>query len=223
MSTCECDTVDITELLLYPRSTICISGPSNSGKSTLVYEILKHRYNLFNGDPPKKILFCYSIYQPFYDKIKRELKDVTMYEGMPEEKIIQDFSDNNHNIIILDDLGHKLMQNESIEMLFTQLAHHMNLTVVFILHNLFQQGKYSRTIALNTKYIFLFKSPRDLTPIKILGRQAFPDKSNIFLEAYQDAVSKPFGYLLVDFTPHVNDKFRLRSNIIPVEGMTIYM
>ena len=59
-----------------------------------------------------------------------------MHEGLPTEKTLRNFSNNKHNIIVLDDLGHKMVQDKDMEMLFTQFAHHMNLSVIFILHNL---------------------------------------------------------------------------------------
>ena len=60
------------------------------------------------------------------------MKNVKMHEGLPTEKTLHNFSNNKHNIIVLDDLGHKMVQDKDMEMLFTQFA----LSVIFILHNL---------------------------------------------------------------------------------------
>ena len=44
---------------------------------------------------------------------------------------------------------------------FTKYVHHRNLSIMYIVQNVFCQGKRSRTIVLNTKYMVLFKNPRD--------------------------------------------------------------
>lgn len=88
--------------------------------------------------------------------------------------------------------------------------------------NLFQRGSRSRTIALNTYYLVLMKNVRDASQIAFLGRQLFPGHSNFLLEAYADATKSPYGYLLVDTSPHSEDKYRLRTHIFPGEDPIIY-
>jgi hypothetical protein len=45
----------------------------------------------------------------------------------------------------------------------------------------------------------------------------YPGSTKYMLEAYQDATSKPFGYLLIDLKPQTDERIRLRSNIFPGE------
>ena len=42
---------------------------------------------------------------------------------------------------------------------------------MYVKHNLFQQSQWSRTIELKTSHIILFKSPRDVQQLDLLGRQ----------------------------------------------------
>ena len=65
-------------------------------------------------------------------------------------------SEGGHNMIILDDLKQKVVQDVECQLLFTQAAHHGHLMVLLITQNGFCQGKYARTISLNTKYMVLF-------------------------------------------------------------------
>lgn len=88
--------------------------------------------------------------------------------------------------------------------------------------NLFQRGSRSRTIALNTYYLVLMKKVRDASQIAFLGRQLFSGHSNFLTEAYADATKSPYGYLLVDTSPHSEDKYRLRTHIFPGEDPIIY-
>ena len=56
---------------------------------------------------------------------------------------------------------------------FSELATagpHKNNSINYVKHNLFQQSKWSRTIVLNTTHIILFKSPRDIQQIGLIGR-----------------------------------------------------
>ena len=214
--------VNLEDVKFQPNSTICLTGPSACGKSSLVYELLKFREQLFNNHP-LKILYCYNIYQPLYDTMQDTLSPFSLHYGLPTIEKLKSFCDSSHNIVIIDDLSHLLVQNPEMEIMFTQLCHHMNISVIFVLHNLYQQGKCARTFALNTKYMILFKSPRGMSQIKILGGQTFPQKSQYLMESYKDATSKFYGYLLIDFSPNLDDSLRLRSDILPSDTLKVYI
>ena len=42
--------------------------------------------------------------------------------------------------------------------IFTRGSHHRNLSIIYIVQNLFYQGKDSRSISLNSHYLILFKN-----------------------------------------------------------------
>ena len=46
----------------------------------------------------------------------------------------------------------------------------------------------------------------------------FPGQTKYFIESYNDATSKPFGYLLIDYKPETPDFLRLRTDIL--SGLT---
>lgn len=89
--------------------------------------------------------------------------------------------------------------NNEVEKVFTQYVHHRNLSVIYIVQNLFCQGKSIRTISLNTNYLVLFKNPRDANQVRVLARQMYPGNTGYFMDAYQDATNKPYGYLMIDY------------------------
>ena len=45
------------------------------------------------------------------------------------------------------------------------------------------------------------KNPRDLSQIVCLAPQAFVCKNKFLLEAFKDATSQPYGYLILEFSP----------------------
>ena len=62
---------------------------------------------------------------------------------------------------MLDDQMIDASKDKSIVNLFTRGSHHRNLSVIYIVQNLFYQEKDSRSISLNSHYLILFKNPRD--------------------------------------------------------------
>ena len=135
--------------------------------------------------------------------------------------MINTFADGQHNILILDDMMDEVVRNTQVQQLFTRGSHHMNLTIIYINQNMFAQGKCARNLALNTHYLILLKNPRDKSQVSILGKQL--GLGNALVEANQDCTSKPYGYLLVDISPHNESNFQLKSGIIPGEDTVIYL
>ena len=115
-----------------------------------------------------------------------------------------------NNLLILDDLMEELAGDKKASTLFTRDMHHKNITVFFVVQNLFKQGKSMRDVALNSQVIVLFKSPRDVQQIRVLARQTgIKDLEKAYLEAIKD----PYGYLVINLQPHTPDAIRLQTDI----------
>jgi hypothetical protein len=91
------------------------------------------------------------------------------------------------------------------------------LSIIYIVQNIFHQGKEMRNISLNAHYIVLFKSPRDKRQISMLARQVDPGRVQEFMRTYEDATSRPHGYLMLDLKPTTDDHQRLKTNVLPGE------
>ena len=172
---------------------------------------------------PHSILYCYGTYQSLFDKFQKKLSNIKFEQGIPTLETIEGMNDGNFNVIVLDDLMDEVVQGgPEVMNLFSKLSHHYNITTIFITQNIFAQGKYARTIALNTHYLVLFENKRDESQIAYLARQLSPNKKEHFLEAYQDAIEYQHGYLLVDCEPQSPRELKFRTNIFPTEDMTVY-
>ena len=101
--------------------------------------------------------------------------------------------------------------------LFTKGSHHRNLSVIYVVQNLFHQGKGNRSISLNSHYLVLFKNPRDKLQILTLAKQMYPGRTDFFLKQYEEAVRRPYGHLLIDLKTTTQDDCRLRTNVLPGE------
>ena len=125
-------------------------------------------------------------------------------------------------LLIIDDLGNEACNDRRVCDIFTKKCHHNGFGVILILQNLFNPGRYTRSIAQNAQYLVYFKSPRDLTTIHYLARQMAPRNSRYVIDAYYHATKKPHGYLFIDFTQETRDQIRIRTDILsPI--CTVYM
>ena len=82
-------------------------------------------------------------------------------------------------LIVLDDLMDSAYSTK-VSQLFTKGSNHRNICLVLIIQNLFHQGPSSLDISLNSKYIVVFKNPRDKTQIVHLARQVYPENISRF-------------------------------------------
>ena len=89
--------------------------------------------------------------------------------------------------------------------------------LIYIVQKLFHQGKGSRSISKNSHYLVLFKNPRDKLQILTLAKQMYPGQTDFFLNQYEEAVKRPFGYLLIDLKTTTQDNCRLHTNVLPSE------
>ena len=210
-------TTAMTSLPFTSPCTAIISGPTASGKSTFIFRMLHDLRHMFNT-PIRKIFYFYGVWQKLFER--NPALNVECIKDVPNEQFLQELNSDDHNLIIIDDLQSSALNNRFIANLFSRESHHKNLSIFLILQNLFHQGQYSRDISLNTHYFILFKNPRDINQIKILGNQLGFGKK--LIQAYSDATNNPFSYILIDISPHSNSSYILRTNIFPDEYATVY-
>lgn len=196
--------------------TAMIAGPTGSGKTHLTMKLIaKARDVAF--PPPVEIIYCYGVWQPAF---KQLANTVTLHEGMIDVRS-EIPSDGENRWLIIDDLMQEAGGSET-DAIYTKFSHHKNVSVFFIVQNLF--AKHIRTISLNTHYFFLFKNPRDGTTVSSLASQAFPGRVQAVMEAYRDATSSPNSFLLIDLRQETHDTMRLLGNYASDEKpMSVYI
>src|SRR5690349_17728118 len=66
---------------------LCVTGPTGSGKSVLVSRLLTESDNVFRCGKLNKILYCFSNWQPLYERLVEELGNylITFVRGFPAE------------------------------------------------------------------------------------------------------------------------------------------
>ena len=207
--------------LQHPFSCV-LAGPSNSGKSYFIKKLLENAPSVLS-QTPNNILWLYSCWQDLYTELSLKFPHIKFVEGIPTN--LNDDSllpKNLVNMVIVDDLMREGGDHPEIERAFTQYSHHRNLSICYIVQNLFYKGKSSRSITLNASYLVLFKNPRDKHQISVIAKQMYPGNTQFFMDAFNDATSKPHGYLLVDLKPRTLEDYRLRADIFPPELPAVY-
>lgn len=213
--------------LITPFNCI-ISGVSQSGKTTLVYNLLKLSGSIFTIKPSKVFLF-YKFNQPIYEEMEInglinelvEINEETLsYDNIT--RMVNPYKKNGGSLIIFDDSMSDV--TDDFAQIFTNLSHHQNCSIIYITQNLFHKNSNYRTMSLNAHYLFLMKNDRDKQQINTLARQICPGNSTYVVQSFVQATKYPYSYLLLDFRPQSPEILKLRSNIFPHQfPYTIYI
>ena len=197
-------------VLKHPFSMM-ISGPSQSGKTTFVNRLIQNKNEMIEPNV-KEILWFYGA-EGSIEAIKETYPDIQFFPGLPDISQLEKFDSSVNRLMIIDDLMLQKDTARTLSDLFTKSSHHKNISVIFIVQNVFE--KALRTASINSKYIVVFKNPRDQTQITTLGTQMFGKGDTLIKKAYSDISKTPHSYLLLDFDQEVNPCKRVRSNIFP--------
>lgn len=212
------------DIRLKSSFNLMIVGPTRSGKTSWVKNLLTIGDQIFTKKPVKVFLF-YKMMQDMYIEMKEtnlvhELINVS--KDMPTLDDIQEmvgpFRDSGGSMIIFDDCMSEI--NQDFENLFCNLSHHMNCSIIFLTQNLFYQDKTFRTMSRNTQYYVIMKNDRDKAQFSILGKQYSPGNHNFIPQILNEATKYPYGYILLDFTPETAPTVRALSHIFPHEFPT---
>ena len=193
--------------------TSLVAGPTGCGKTEWVIRFITH-VNELMCPAPARIIYSYSEWQPSYWRLP---STVELVEGIP---ILPECSDDSI-LLVVDDQMDKI--NADVSRLFTKGSHHRNISVIYIVQNVFDKNKDFRTVSLNTHYLVVFNNPRDRTQVVHLAKQMYPGQTDYVKDAFSKAVKNPYGYLLVDLKQTTPDTYRLRSYIFPGENQEVYL
>ena len=179
-----------------------IVGPTLSGKSYFVEQLLNSKSIKYPSRKAKRIQLFYTQWQPLYDRLRtKHGNSISFTQGLPEVKDnLENIDDKVHNLWVLDDLMEEAVQSPIISQLFTR-GRHRNLSVILLLQNMFPKGKFNTNISRNALYKVLFRSPGDRKQIDILAEQTFAKDRPNFMKAYTKETEKLFGYIILDNHP----------------------
>ena len=123
----------------------------------------------------------------------QEKLPIEFHQGLQWAEMDRSEAEELRTLVVIDDL----YQDACEDGMFLNLVvagRHQNIHLMTLRHNIYQPAKNSNTIDLNVTEMILFKSPRDVEQIGVLGRQLGDRK--LLLEAYKTGTRKPLGHLL---------------------------
>lgn len=185
-----------------------MAAPSSAGKTTFICKFLRELNELVDKEIAEVLYFV-----PAGHKAKNIDPNINLsiIEGIPEIEFFDSLDCRTNRLMVIDDFAYEKKEISKITTIFTRISHHANISVFFVTQNLFE--KNLRTISLNAHYLVLFRNIRDSNQIKVLEKQIFPNDNGFLIDAYADATSKPYGYLIIDLTQNCGELLRVRSNI----------
>lgn len=208
------------DLRFVPGSTHLVVGPSGSGKSFRVADILRLKNKIFReGESIKNIVFFYAAWQDIYGKLKQEGVVTKFVNKCPSNseflQYVQEYKKEGGSIVVIDDFMSEISRD--LVEIVTVSSRHMNTSTFILFQSLFPANPLARQISLNCKYIHVHKNPRENAQIQYLARQLRPDDYKWIVEAYHQATEKAFSCFCIDLIQSQEERLRFRSNYLPHE------
>ena len=140
--------------------TCMIAGMTGSGKTAWARSLLQKASEAICL-PPERIIWCYSQWQSAYTEILVAMLHIEFVKGIPTALEQDSYLDvNKRNLIVFDDQMIDASKDKRIANLFTRGSYNRSLSVIYIVRNLFHQGKGSRSISLNSHYLTIIPRAR---------------------------------------------------------------
>ena len=152
--------------------TCMVAGPTGCGKTEWVKRFITHLQDMVTP-VPTKIIWSYGEWQPSYHPLQDRVQFV---QGLPD---LPAYS-REPLLLVIDDQMQSVDQR--VCRFFTKESHHHNISVIYIVQNLFDKHKEHPTISLNAHYLVVFKNPRDGSQILHLAKQMYPGKPIMFVK-----------------------------------------
>ena len=188
------------------RVFIPLIGPSETGKSQLIYNWLK------NGTfQPKfdKVYFFYQHFQPLHDVMQKEIENLEFVQVVNFEFMDSLKNNGTKYLLIYDEYAGKLCKSKASFEIATA-ERHRGLSTIYIKHNHFNQSKLGRDVELQNTHIVLFKFPRDVMQVTTLSTLLGPGSE--LVDWYRDTTSVSFRHLMIDLSPRTDDRLHFCTN-----------
>ena len=172
---------------------VIVGGGSGCGKTTVVKKIVDQNHF---STPFEKIIYIYPEYlldSPIeFDQIveyRSDISDITYYSSLGK-----------NTLIIIDDMMNECGKSDDIMKLFSVVARKRDLSIIFIVQNIYDNSKQFRNIRLNATGFLLFKfyasTDTNSRLLRDLGLKNIISKRQL-----ADIFSSPFAYIFVNIHP----------------------
>ena len=164
----------------------------------------------------------FSEWQQDYDIIRERYPGIE-FEKEWRDDIFDSLSNEQRNILVLDGQIGIAGSSSSVADLFTNVSHHRNLTVIYLVQNVYNHGKSQRIISLNSHYSVVFSNGREASQFRIMAYQICSNDGRWLVDSFTNATFKPYGYLVLDHYPSTPEDQKVTTNILPRDQLTYYI
>ena len=185
---------------------LIVGGGSGSGKTEFVKKLVNESHF---SSPFDKIVYCYPDY---LCDVPAEFDQIVEYQpGLCELAYFAALPKN--SLIILDDMMSECGGSDAIMKLFSVVGRKRNLSIIFIVQNIYDKTKQFRNIRLNATGFVLFKfyAATDVTRriLRDIGCDELISKRQV-----EKLYAQNFAYIFIDVHPERHSEFcTVRSNI----------
>lgn len=200
---------NLDELKLISPFACFVVGCTGSGKSVSVLDWLKNSDKVFKTKFTKIYYFYGSCHQDIFNDSK--LRHVIFSNDLNTmEKLIQKPHKPPGILIILDDLMNVTGGSEIFQNLYTKGSHHLNISVINIIQNIFYKSPIFVTLKENSQYIFIKKHVNE-NKLKILANAIGLEPKDLMQAYVESDFKNRYEGLLID--NHISSNIRKVSKI----------
>lgn len=198
------------------NSSLLLYGPSETGKTTLLKDILAHSDSLY-ATPIDQVIFCYTTWQDDYDEIKGKNSTIIFVQTQGEvEKCLSESE--GHRLIIFDDHFQQAVgeMNRFLFDLLTVQCHHSGISIILVVHLIFH--KNLKNLVPNFQQ-FAFTNVRNTLTVSMFFQQYAKPVYKQLLQHYEYCMSKDeFGIFFFSKHPRTPEAIKVRSSVVPRRG-----
>ena len=207
---------------------ISVQGSTQAGKTEFVKRLLLNYKTMFTPQV-NKVIYVYSVWQDKFDHLESTLGDIIEFrKDIPSKEYLTGLWEKTraHTLLVLDDQMSNLSDSRQaahVAEIVCVLSHHCNVSCIITLQDMFYESKAARLISRNSHCICLFRNHRNGRQVSALASQILPGQTKYFMDSYERATKRNYGYLIIDLSPNADGRYKLRSNIFPGEETVVFL
>jgi hypothetical protein len=211
------------ELKLKTPFAMMIAGPSQSGKSEFMLNLVKFREDVCTTNFTR-IIYCQANSyahknQVFFHKLQAEFPQAELIQGLPDINALHLNLNSLHTLILIDDMMREVAKSNEMVDLVTNDVHNFNISVAFTFQNYFVRGRHGNTLIRNCQYKVLFYNRSEMLELRSISTQTVDSPRFLkfnFHYLYSHYPQDPSHYILLDGHPRSQlGEMWCRSHIFP--------
>lgn len=200
-----------------------IAGPSQSGKSEFMFNLVKFRHDVCTGDF-SRIIYCQANSyahknQKFFQKLQAEFPQIELCHSLPDINALHLNLNNLPKLILIDDMMREVVKSDQMSDLVANDVHSFNISVAFSFQNYFARGKNGNNLIRNCHYKVIFYNRSEMLELRNISTQTVDAPKFLkfnFNYLYNHYPEDPSHYILIDSHPRSQiSQLWCRSHIFP--------